>query len=88
MTVQIGAPRDLGSAWGDWANYVDSPLRAFENELGVQALRSRYSTIRERGMQFGVRRPRVCVLMKCRHLWVTSTRSVSPRTRVSMKASG
>ena len=39
MTVQIGAPRDLGSAWGDWANYVDSPLRAFENELGVQALR-------------------------------------------------
>merc|ERR1711988_1259700 len=26
-----------GSAWGDWANYVDSPLRAFENELGVQA---------------------------------------------------
>merc|ERR1712217_535281 len=26
-----------GSAWGDWANYADSPLRAFENELGVQA---------------------------------------------------
>merc|ERR1711923_450221 len=26
-----------GSAWGGWANYVDSPLRAFENELGVQA---------------------------------------------------
>merc|ERR1719436_507468 len=26
-----------GSAWGDWENYVDSPLRAFENELGVQA---------------------------------------------------
>merc|ERR1712032_462934 len=26
-----------GSAWGDWGNYVDSPLRAFENELGVQA---------------------------------------------------
>merc|ERR1740138_556526 len=26
-----------GSAWGDWANYGDSPLRAFENELGVQA---------------------------------------------------
>merc|ERR1711953_1098109 len=26
-----------GSAWGDWANYIDSPLRAFENELGVQA---------------------------------------------------
>merc|ERR1712008_303545 len=22
---------------GDWANYADSPLRAFENELGVQA---------------------------------------------------
>jgi len=26
-----------GSAWGDWANYIASPLRAFENELGVQA---------------------------------------------------
>lgn len=26
-----------GSAWGDWANYTDSPLRAFENDLGVQA---------------------------------------------------
>ncbi|CAJ1376889.1 unnamed protein product [Effrenium voratum] len=26
-----------GQAWGDWANYTDSPLRAFENELGVQA---------------------------------------------------
>merc|ERR1712207_34519 len=25
-----------GSAWGDWANYTNSPLRAFENELGVQ----------------------------------------------------
>merc|ERR1711920_897278 len=26
-----------GSAWGDWANYEASPLRAFEGELGVQA---------------------------------------------------
>merc|ERR1719456_1940978 len=26
-----------GSAWGDWSLYLDSPLRAFENELGVQA---------------------------------------------------
>ena len=25
-----------GSAWGDWANYSDSPLRAFEEEAGVQ----------------------------------------------------
>merc|ERR1712070_110576 len=25
-----------GSAWGDWANYTSSPLRAFEGELGVQ----------------------------------------------------
>ncbi|KAL9139182.1 Light-harvesting complex [Amphidinium carterae] len=25
-----------GSAWGDWANYTDSPLRAFESELGAQ----------------------------------------------------
>ena len=26
-----------GSAWGDWALYTASPLRAFENERGVQA---------------------------------------------------
>merc|ERR1711920_842899 len=26
-----------GSAWGSWALYTDSPLRAFENELGVQS---------------------------------------------------
>merc|ERR1712187_637707 len=26
-----------GSALGDWALYTESPLRAFENELGVQA---------------------------------------------------
>merc|ERR1719356_2081412 len=26
-----------GSAWGDWDLYTDSPLRAFENELGVQS---------------------------------------------------
>merc|ERR1719460_1380524 len=26
-----------GAAWGDWSLYVDSPLRAFESELGVQA---------------------------------------------------
>merc|ERR1719379_2648222 len=26
-----------GSAWGDWALYTGSPLRAFETELGVQA---------------------------------------------------
>merc|ERR1711988_1658020 len=25
-----------GSAWGDWSTYTASPLRAFENELGVQ----------------------------------------------------
>merc|ERR1712070_1298561 len=25
-----------GSAWGDWASYTDSPLRAFESERGVQ----------------------------------------------------
>merc|ERR1712228_997922 len=25
-----------GSAWGDWALYTGSPLRAFESELGVQ----------------------------------------------------
>merc|ERR1719408_1022837 len=25
-----------GSAWGDWAAYTGSPLRAFESELGVQ----------------------------------------------------
>merc|ERR1711897_30317 len=26
-----------GSAWGDWALYTGSPLRAFESEIGVQA---------------------------------------------------
>merc|ERR1712203_1241469 len=26
-----------GTAWGDWALYTASPLRAFESELGVQA---------------------------------------------------
>ena len=26
-----------GSPWGDWALYTDSPLRAFESDLGVQA---------------------------------------------------
>merc|ERR1719484_478288 len=26
-----------GQAWGDWSYYTDSPLRAFESELGVQA---------------------------------------------------
>eukprot|EP00929_Paragymnodinium_shiwhaense_P062511 TRINITY_DN311_c4_g1_i2.p1 TRINITY_DN311_c4_g1~~TRINITY_DN311_c4_g1_i2.p1 ORF type:complete len:264 (-),score=81.04 TRINITY_DN311_c4_g1_i2:202-993(-) len=26
-----------GEAWGSWANYTDSPLRAFETETGVQA---------------------------------------------------
>ncbi|CAE8633405.1 unnamed protein product [Polarella glacialis] len=26
-----------GHAWGDWSMYTDSPLRAFEGEMGVQA---------------------------------------------------
>ena len=28
-----------GSAWGDWANYTDSPLRAFEetNDVNVNS---------------------------------------------------
>ena len=26
----------VGNAWGDWALCTDSPLRAFESELGVQ----------------------------------------------------
>jgi hypothetical protein len=26
-----------GSAWGDWALYTDSPLRAFESEMGAMA---------------------------------------------------
>eukprot|EP00439_Symbiodinium_sp_Y106_P056014 s1121_g7.t2 len=46
MMAIIGMPKTYhglltdgltGSAWGDWANYTESPLRAFENELGVQA---------------------------------------------------
>ena len=35
--VGFGQDGLTGSAWGDWANYTASPLRAFENELGVQA---------------------------------------------------
>ena len=34
LTVKDGL---TGSAWGDWALYTDSPLRAFEGALGVQA---------------------------------------------------
>jgi len=34
MVVQDGL---TGAAWGDWALYTASPLRAFEAELGVQA---------------------------------------------------
>eukprot|EP00444_Apocalathium_aciculiferum_P033619 CAMPEP_0183484804 /NCGR_PEP_ID=MMETSP0370-20130417/179107_1 /TAXON_ID=268820 /ORGANISM="Peridinium aciculiferum, Strain PAER-2" /LENGTH=847 /DNA_ID=CAMNT_0025678097 /DNA_START=117 /DNA_END=2660 /DNA_ORIENTATION=- len=34
MFVQDGL---TGSAWGDWALYTASPMRAFENEMGVQA---------------------------------------------------
>ena len=39
VLAMIATPQDglTGSAWGDWANYTASPLRAFENELGVQA---------------------------------------------------
>eukprot|EP00971_Amphidinium_carterae_P149584 2965786-Amphidinium_carterae.1 len=33
MATQDGL---TGSAWGDWALYTDSPLRAFEEETGVQ----------------------------------------------------
>ena len=39
ILAMTAMPQDglTGSAWGDWANYTASPLRAFENELGVQA---------------------------------------------------
>ena len=33
-----------GSAWGDWANYTDSPLRAFESELGVAWIQGKMRT--------------------------------------------
>ncbi|KAL9139773.1 Light-harvesting complex [Amphidinium carterae] len=36
MFFQDGLTGVPGSPWGDWANYTDSPLRAFENERGVQ----------------------------------------------------
>ena len=32
----MAASSACGSAWGDWVLYTTSPLRAFENELGVQ----------------------------------------------------
>ena len=34
-----------GSAWGDWANYTASPLRAFENELGAQVGDGRFNWV-------------------------------------------
>ena len=34
-------PVNKGSAWGDWALYTDSPLRAFEDQTGVTHLQSR-----------------------------------------------
>merc|ERR1711937_608160 len=61
-----------GSAWGDWANYTDSPLRAFENELGVQAPLGywdpvgfssdgdQYTFLRRRSVE--VKHGRVCML--------------------------
>ena len=36
-----------GSAWGDWSNYTDSPLRAFENELGVQVCGMNFTLVGE-----------------------------------------
>ena len=38
MAVIGGLIQDglAGAAWGDWAFYTDSPIRAFESELGVQ----------------------------------------------------
>ena len=55
MGVQNEAPRVVGSAWGDWANYVDSPLRAFENELGVQALKiSSHMVFNNSGTRYAV----------------------------------
>jgi len=61
-----------GSAWGDWSNYVDSPLRAFENELGAQAPLGfwdplgiskdgdKYSFMRRRSVE--IKHGRVCML--------------------------
>ena len=34
MFFQVGL---TVSAWDDWALYTDAPLRAYENEAGVQA---------------------------------------------------
>lgn len=34
-----------GSAWGDWALYTGSPLRAFEGELGVRAPPGRWDQL-------------------------------------------
>jgi hypothetical protein len=40
-----------GSAWGDWANYTASPLRAFENELAIGVLSRTYDS-KDRLCQF------------------------------------
>lgn len=47
MNVYAGQDGLTGSAWGDWANYADSPLRAFEDELGVQAQSSVFARAAE-----------------------------------------
>jgi len=43
-----------GSAWGDWSNYTDSPLRATEGELAIEGDMKNYFDITK---QYGVTAP-------------------------------
>ena len=48
-----------GSAWGDWANYTASPLRAFENELGAQV-----------GRLVMLKQVALCCKLSCSHVCI------------------
>merc|ERR1712207_11376 len=63
-----------GSAWGDWANYTDSPLRAFESELGVQAPVGYWDPL---GLSAEGRPRSSTAASQCGPPWATSHRSTS-----------
>ena len=51
-----------GSAWGDWANYTASPLRAFENELGAQV-----------GRLVMLKQVALCCKLSCSHVCISTS---------------
>ena len=71
-----------GSAWGDWSQYTDSPLRAFENELGVQAAAGLMWL--DEGRSFGgeTKLPRVMMFRTCPKVQC----QVEPNQKCSLEA--